>query len=56
MEIIEYKPVKLACPTDERCSDYDEDCAEVKNKTLCWLYQPELGTCPYLKGEASADH
>jgi hypothetical protein len=31
------------------CSDLDEDCDEVKNKTLCWLHQPECGLCPYLQ-------
>lgn len=33
------------------CSDYDEDCKDVKNKTMCWFYKPECGTCPYLTKE-----
>jgi len=30
------------------CSDLDDDCKDVENKTLCWLYQPECGMCPFL--------
>jgi hypothetical protein len=33
------------------CSDYDEDCKDVKNKTMCWFYMPACGTCPYLTKE-----
>jgi len=56
VQIIEVTPIKQACAPEKTCVDFDEDCDDVKNKTMCWLYQPELGTCPYLKGEASADH
>jgi hypothetical protein len=40
--------------TEVICSDFDEDCKEVKNKTLCWLYQPECGLCPYLKNNCNS--
>jgi len=33
------------------CSDLDDDCKDVTNKTICWLHQPECGMCPFLKGE-----
>ena len=36
---------------ENECTDFDEDCEEVENKTLCWMYQPECGICPYLKGK-----
>jgi len=32
-----------------QCADFDEDCDGVTNNTLCWLYQPEKGLCPFLK-------
>lgn len=34
------------------CSDHDEDCADVKCKVTCWLYQPEKGRCPCLLAAA----
>jgi len=34
-----------------RCSDYDDECVEVCNKTHCFLYDPEKGYCPFLSGE-----
>lgn len=36
--------------TEFMCSDFDKDCNDVVNKTNCWLYQPECGLCPFLKG------
>lgn len=35
---------------DNRCKDFDEDCDEVSCKVACWLYAPEQGWCPFLKG------
>ena len=56
MDIIEVTPIKLACAPEKPCEDFDEDCDEVKNKTKCWLYQPEKGLCPYLQGERNGHH
>ena len=39
-----------------RCLDFDEDCEGVPDRTVfrthlsCWLYAPERGWCPFLKG------
>jgi hypothetical protein len=33
------------------CADYDDDCAYVKCKLTCYLYDPAKGRCPYLSGE-----
>ena len=41
------KPTKEE--TEVICSDFDDDCKDVKNKTLCWFHQPECGMCPFLK-------
>jgi hypothetical protein len=35
------------CPD---CADLDEDCPGVEDKANCWLYAPERGMCPYLRG------
>ncbi len=46
------KEPKLKAPMGEnnRCRDYDDDCDKVDCKVGCWLYAPEQGWCPYLKG------
>jgi len=31
-----------------RCRDFDTDCADIKDKVGCWLYDPAQGWCPYL--------
>lgn len=31
------------------CSDRDEDCHNVVDKTACWLYDPARGMCPFLR-------
>lgn len=33
-----------------RCRDFDEDCADVCDKVHCWLHDPTQGWCPYLRG------
>jgi hypothetical protein len=46
-----------------RCTDYDEDCAgipgitpdgRVRSHLSCWLYAPERGWCPFLRGDAGS--
>lgn len=49
-----------------RCTDYDNDCKDIPGVTPdgrfrshldCWLYQPERGWCPFLRGHGqSGDH
>jgi hypothetical protein len=34
------------------CSDQDEDCAYVRDKVVCWLYDPQRGMCPFLRAAA----
>lgn len=34
-----------------RCEDFDDECPDVACKTTCWLHAPELGYCPFLRGE-----
>ncbi len=36
------------------CADHDDECPNVRNKTVCWLYEPARGYCPYLIDAASA--
>lgn len=31
-----------------RCADFDEDCDDIPNKVMCYLYDPFKGYCPYL--------
>ena len=33
------------------CSDFDEDCDEVRDKVICYLYDPQRGMCPYLRAD-----
>lgn len=42
------QPDGSVLPPKPRCTDYDEDCAEVENKAHCWLHDPAKGFCPYL--------
>jgi len=37
---------------DQRCDDYDEDCAEIRCKLTCWMHDPSTGYCPYLLEQA----
>ena len=39
-------PERLWLPT---CSDYDEECKDIKDKVKCYLYDPGRGMCPYLR-------
>lgn len=32
-----------------RCLDFDDDCADVCDKVYCWLHDPTRGWCPYLR-------
>ena len=42
--------VDLIAP-ENRCQDFDEDCADIASENgcaHCWAYMPERGVCPYL--------
>lgn len=39
---------KKAQPPCRSCSDHDEDCHDIQDKVVCWLYDPQRGMCPYL--------
>jgi hypothetical protein len=49
METVDSKEVEVKEQEPPRCSDFDEDCVDVKDKVWCWLHAPECGECPYLK-------
>lgn len=49
MTQVQEKPIDTE--TDVVCSDFDDDCKDVTNKTICWMHQPECGLCPFLKGD-----
>lgn len=49
MEKLKERPKQInPLGEDNRCRDYDGDCEDVRDKTACWLYDPEQGWCPYL--------
>lgn len=33
------------------CSDYDDECVDVKDKARCWFYNPSDGVCPFMRKE-----
>ena len=47
-EKVELPELRQGCD----CSDRDEDCEDIEDKTSCWLYAPERGMCPYLRAAA----
>jgi hypothetical protein len=44
---LEVLPLKPVSPT---CTDHDDDCPGVRDKLKCYLYDPQRGMCPYLRG------
>ena len=48
---VEPKIIPIAVQQALDCSDLDEDCPSVEDKTNCWLYAPEKGMCPWLREE-----
>lgn len=54
LEITE-QPVKLVRHDERTCTDYDEDCEDVRCKATCWVYAPERGMCPYLRESGAQD-
>jgi hypothetical protein len=51
LQMIQVQEQPIDTETEVVCSDFDDECKDVKNKTTCWLYQPECGLCPFLKGK-----
>lgn len=47
------EPLELTAPPAVQpirtCADCDEDCHDIENKVVCWLYDPGRGMCPYLR-------
>ena len=52
MDDVKEKPVtQLNKSANDRCSDYDNECVDVRRKLKCWMCAPELGICPFLNNE-----
>ena len=47
-DIVKEREPDLLAP-ERRCKDFDADCAGIRDKVGCWLYDPEQGWCPYLR-------
>lgn len=50
----EFKVIPIARDSNVkplRCKDFDDECPDVQDKTVCWLHAPEEGYCPYLQTE-----
>ncbi|MBE0348238.1 hypothetical protein [Pseudoalteromonas peptidolytica] len=54
METKQIKVLNIDHKGAARCSDYDDDCAEVTNHFKCWVgdevLPPSDGYCPYVSG------